>query len=362
MMMLQNIKNIALQVLIMMLCSTVYAQQFTHTTGNIAGLGNGWIKFSYEFDDTLYQDSVQAKSDAFEIKIPLVETAICTLSTSVNKQIRIFIVENSPVKVNGVADKIYELNISGSKENDLFNDYKMNLAAIPGKRPSLSGNQDADKAALSRYAASLQLLKDSVLNHFISANPDRVSSAIAIFNMYVTYPDRIKAADAYSKLSAGVRQSGYGKEIKQFIDAEAITIAGALAPEFSLKDGGGKMVSLKDFSGKYVLIDFWASWCGPCRLENPNLIKAYQKFKGKGFTIVGLSMDSSKENWLKAVEQDKLSWIQLNDPKSTSGKTAGIYGVKSLPANFLVDPSGKIIARNLRGNALEEQLNSIFNK
>ncbi|WP_197082463.1 TlpA disulfide reductase family protein [Pedobacter sp. BMA] len=346
----------------MMICSSVYAQQFARCTGNIKGIGKGYVSFSYELNDQVYKDSVSAVKDSFAIRIPLTETVICTLSTSVNQQIRIFLLENSPIKISGDISKVYALEVSGSKENDLFNGYKAALLAIPGKRPALTGNHEADRETLEQYNVSYQKLKDSVLNAFISGNARHVCSSIAVFDMYVVYPDHEKARLAYATLDSNVHKSSYGVRIKQFIDAVSVTGIGAAAPAFALADRNGKVHSLGDFRGKYVLIDFWASWCGPCRLENPNLINAYQKFNDKGFTIVGLSMDSSKENWLKAVEQDKLLWLQLNDPKTTNGKTAEIYGVKSLPANFLVDPSGKIIARNLRGDALEKQLSAIFGK
>ncbi|KQM76235.1 hypothetical protein ASE74_19470 [Pedobacter sp. Leaf216] len=358
--MLKKTNKILLLLTLMLGCSGVYAQEFAHITGNVSGLGNGKVHLSYEMDDVVYKDSVQGKAGVFEIKMPLKETAICTLSTSVNQQIKIVILEKKPVSVSGDINKFYDLNIFGASENDIFNQYKNSLSAAAFKRPEKTGNHDEDVAELKKYAAKYQLVKDTVLNHFIAAHPERVSAAIAILDMYVTYPNRTKAAAAYQKLADKTQQGFYGRKIKEFMDAVEITSVGKMAPEFALKSNEGKLFSISDFKGKYVLIDFWASWCGPCRLENPNLVKAFEKFGPHGFTIVGLSMDSSKESWLTAVKTDNLSWIQLNDPKSTSGKTAGIYGVKSLPANFLLNPAGKIIARNLRGEALEKKLSSIF--
>ncbi|MES2809852.1 MAG: TlpA disulfide reductase family protein, partial [Bacteroidota bacterium] len=152
--------------------------------------------------------------------------------------------------------------------------------------------------------------------------------------------------------------------LKKSIDEAKVTAIGALAPDFTQPDADGKLIKLSSFKGKYVLIDFWASWCGPCRAENPNVVKAYQKYKSKNFTILGVSLDrpNDKEGWLNAVKKDGLEWTQVSDLKYWSNAAAALYYVQSIPANFLLDPNGKIIAKNLRGTDLDDKLAEVLAK
>lgn len=186
--------------------------------------------------------------------------------------------------------------------------------------------------------------------------------ALQRFNIYGI--NVAKTVPVFNKFSEAVQKSSSGLLFKKKIDIAKKTSIGELALEFSQNDTLGKPVSLSSFKGKYVLLDFWASWCGPCRAENPNVVKVFNKYKDKNFTILSVSLDQpdGKDRWIQAIHDDKLTWTHVSDLQFWANAVAKQYDIQSIPANLLIDPKGKIIAKNLRGDKLEEQLQGLIGK
>ncbi|TAF44883.1 MAG: AhpC/TSA family protein [Sphingobacteriales bacterium] len=166
----------------------------------------------------------------------------------------------------------------------------------------------------------------------------------------------------FNNLSKKVKNTGLGKYINEQINANKYTSIGSIAPDFTQQTPEGKEIKLSDFRGKYILLDFWASWCGPCRQENPAVVSAFQKFKNKNFTVLGVSLDKAKAPWVKAIADDGLAWAHVSSLNYFYGKEVVLYGIKSIPQNFLISPDGKIIAKNLRGDELKSKLEEILGK
>ena len=271
-------------------------------------------------------------------------------------------------------DSIAKADITGSQVNDDNKSLKSQLNVIVQKAKQLNIEGQKAGAEQQRSAAfqnamqakykALQADQKTVLKNFIVSHPASYISLLALSGVSGPSPDVAEMEPLYNALSDNLKNSEGGKQIKIAIEALKLTSIGATAPDFTQNDVNGIPVRLSSFRGKYVLLDFWASWCPPCRQENPNVVKLYNKYKGKGFTVLGVSLDKAegKAAWLAAIKNDGLTWTQVSDLKYWSNFVATLYGVQSIPQNFLIDPQGKIIAKDLRGDDLDNVLEKYLGK
>lgn len=287
-----------------------------------------------------------------------------------------FILENSAITVTKTADSLAMAEVKGSAAQEVYMGfYTVPWKEITAKAGQIYGKIDKAEAAakaagvkvdsLTRAGfdqefAALDVQNKNAVKEYISKHPSSAGAAAIIYDRFIAYPNFPVATELFASLTKDAQQSVIGSSITKAIAIDAKTAKGKLAPAFSMADKDGKIVHLSDFKGKYVLIDFWASWCGPCRKENPNVVAAYKKYHDKGFEIIGISLDSNKEAWLKAVDKDGLTWTHVSDLKGWQCATATTYGVKAVPASFLIDPNGKVVGKDLRGEELNKTLADLF--
>lgn len=287
-----------------------------------------------------------------------------------------FILENSAITVTKTADSLAMAEVKGSAAQDVYMGfYKVPWKEITAKAGQIYGKIDKAEAAAKAAGVKVDSLtragfdqefvaldaqNKNAVKEYIGKHPSSAGAAAIIYDRFIAYPNFPVATELFAGLTKEAQQSTIGAAITKAIAIDAKTAKGKPAPAFSMADKDGKIVHLSDFKGKYVLIDFWASWCGPCRKENPNVVAAYKKHHDKGFEIIGISLDSNKEAWLKAVDKDGLTWTHVSDLKGWQCATATTYGVKAVPASFLIDPNGKVVGKDLRGEELNKTLADLF--
>jgi thiol-disulfide isomerase/thioredoxin len=201
--------------------------------------------------------------------------------------------------------------------------------------------------------------KEEKIKHIL-ANTKDVNTIQVIQRLDTYNPDYKEMRMYFKKLDKKVRKTTQGKIFDRYLDALENSSVGKKAPGITQFDVAGEPYSLQDLKGKYVLVDFWASWCPPCREENPRLVAIYQDFKDKNFEILGVSFDKDINAWKKAIADDKLTWKHISDLQHWNNGAAGVYGIKAIPQNILVNPEGIIVARNLHGDDLRKKLEGIL--
>lgn len=284
-----------------------------------------------------------------------------------------FYLENSAIAITGSIDSLTNAKVAGSKTQDEYMAYQNLLKPFENSFRKLDEEykdvkKTEDKAKIAEFEKSYEALYDRISaeqnafnKKFITDHPKSYITPSIVNNM--SY--ELEASDIeslISKLDTTIANVTVIKDIKVRVAVMKTVAIGQKAPDFTMNDVDDKPIALSSKIGtsKLLLIDFWASWCGPCRQENPNVVRVYKEYNKKGFDIYGISLDKKKENWLKAIEKDQLTWTHVSDLQFWNNAAAKLYAVNSIPSNFLLDQTGTIIGRNLRGDALANKVKEVL--
>jgi peroxiredoxin len=373
-------------VLSLVLLSTAAQSQKQYTlTGDVSKVKETVSKvyLSYYFNGVSTQDSAVVTDGKFVFKGTVTEPILGNLraaykvDTSVKtkrmvsykKDVTPIYLENSAIQLSSI-DSFANATIKGSKSHLEYNKLKAFTKPVSDKMEALSATYNElykkkDEVGMKKLDAEYDKVDAEMKakqKEYVLANLNSpiVMYAFGNFAGYSINADEVEPL--FLKIPLAVRNSTKGKEMEGKIAIAKKTGIGKPAIPFTQNDTAGIPVSLASFKGKYVLVDFWASWCGPCRQENPNVVAAFNKYSPKGFTVLGVSLDqpTGKERWMEAIHKDNLTWTQVSDLKYWKNEVAVMYGVNAIPQNYLIDDQGIIIGKDLRGDALNAKLAELF--
>ena len=335
--------------------------------GTVTGFKDStWIYLTDGSNKNLIStDSALVVAGKFQFRGKLSTTTINVIIKTKNlSDYTFFWLENSIITFKAEKGHFEQAIINGSKTQ--LDDDKLNTLIQPLRNAEDSISKlrrieksETRKADLKKAMEVLEFKEKEVYKSFIKTNPNSIVSASDL-SIYASTWGKAIVAPLYANFSTEIKNSVFGKDIAAYLKLNKDLKVGDHYADFEQQSSSGKMIKLSDFAGKLILLEFWGSWCGPCREDNPELIKTYNQFKQKGFEVFGVAADSEKTEWLQAIESDQLPWPQVSDLKGAQNDAVQMYGVYKFPSNFLIDKKGIIIAQDLRGEELNKKLTALL--
>ena len=337
--------------------------------GHLDGAEAGWAYLSQQKDGKIiHVDSAEIKNGNFTMSGTLEHPDIYYLQVKDKRGALLLFMENNKMTVSGNVDSLWLAKAEGSPYQDDYNAYQELLKPYEEQYRALYGQwQQARMTGDTAMAKKIEDEYDSlnkeqqkVDEQFIQEHPKSLVSPYLLRSMAYDM-DGDEMEKYLDQMDTSFNSITFVQELRDWAEAKKKVAVGQRAPDFALPDTSGNTVQLSSLEGKgYILLDFWASWCSPCRQENPNLVKTYMKYHDKGFDVVGISLDQDRSAWLGAIQKDGLVWIQVSELQGWKDPTAKKYAVRSIPSNFLLDKDGIIVARNLRGDDLKKKLSELL--
>lgn len=337
-------------------------------SGTIEGVTDATVYLQQRIDkEYISIDSVSATDGTFEFNGKVEIPDVYYISITGKRGRAMIFLENSGIDLTVHADTLWTPEINGSTVHDEYVAYQESLEAIYDKLGVLwEEYKAAGTAGDTAIASELETTMDEVYegvgkaqSSFIDDNPSSFVAPFVVQSLHYG-KEAGEIEELLNKLDPALEATTLVSSMRKRVEVLKKVAIGEIAPDFIQEDQDGNPVQLSSLRGNYLLIDFWAAWCGPCRRENPNIVSAYNKFHDKGFDILGVSLDDSKGNWLRAIGDDRLTWNHVSDLKGWSNEAAQMYGISSIPGSLLLDPDGRIIAKNLRGKELHAELEKLL--
>jgi thiol-disulfide isomerase/thioredoxin len=336
--------------------------------GNIQGLDEGKLLLQRRIDgEFITIDSCLAQAGDFTFRGKMEVPEMCFIKIADTLPYLRFFNENSTISISSHIDSLSIPKVTGSASHQLLSDYNLRMKPYElNLQESYArfrqATQEQDTAGMNKHEAQFDQISEEQKAESLLFIGENNSSAVSAYLVWGTlaYDLEVEELEALSRqFSPGIRESVYVKQIDAYIETLNKVAIGQPFTEIALADTSGNVQRLSQLKGKLVLIDFWASWCGPCRRENPRVVAMYNEYRDKDFEIFGVSLDEDKSKWIKAINDDKLTWYHVSDLKGWNSEAGKSYGIRSIPHTVLVDKNGIIVARNLRGEELREKIRAL---